>query len=84
MYEKYYDLVYKEYGFVDAFNPTFTWGKGNEKGWFDKDYLGIDEGPILIMLENWDTQLIWNLMKKNHYIIAGLKKAGFRGGWISE
>jgi hypothetical protein len=84
MVGKYGSAVYREYGFVDAFNPTYTWGAGNEKGWFDKDYLGIDQGPILIMAENYRSGLIWNIMKRNPYILAGLRKAGFSGGWLDK
>ena len=83
MYSKYGDLVFREYGFIDAFNPSFTIGKGNEKGWFDVDYLGIDQGPIILMIANNRSGLIWNLMQKDKYLTAGLKKAGFAGGWLT-
>jgi len=36
------------------------------------------------MLENYKSNLIWNIMKKNPYIISGLQRAGFKGGWIDE
>ena len=52
------------------------------KEWFDQDYLGIDQGPILIQAENYQTQFIWKLMQKNLYIKNGLKKIGFEGGWL--
>jgi hypothetical protein len=81
MKEKYGANIYGNYGFKDAFNLTITFKDGTA-GWFDKDYLGIDQGPILIQLENYQNGLIWNLMKKNKYVIAGLKKAGFAGGWL--
>jgi hypothetical protein len=58
--------------------------KNGSQGWFDRDYLGIDQGPILIQLENYQSGLIWNLMKKNRYIVSGLKKAGFRNGWLEQ
>ncbi len=82
MYNKYGASLYQEYGFKDAFNPSFASGKGNEHGWFDIDYLGIDQGPIVIMIGNSKTGLIWNLMKRNQYIVSGLEKAGFTGGWM--
>jgi hypothetical protein len=53
-------------------------------GWFDTDYLGIDQGPIIAMVENYRSDLIWKTMRKNPYIIAGLKKAGFAGGWLGN
>lgn len=71
------DKLYQEYGFKDAFNLSY-----DKEGWFNEDYIGIDQGPILIMLENYQTGLIWDLMKKNPYIIKGLQKAGFTGGWL--
>lgn len=83
MYTNYGEKLYDEYGFKDAFNPTFVDDK-NPAGWYDVDYIGIDQGPILIMLENYRTRLVWELMKKNPYIVDGLKKAGFNGGWLDE
>jgi len=82
MFNKYTGKLYGEYGFLDSFNPTFVYGEGNEDGWFDDDYLGIDQGAIIVMLENHQSGLIWNLMKQNKYIVSGLKKAGFKGGWL--
>ena len=56
----------------------------SSNGWLDKDYLGIDQGPIIIQIENYRSQFVWKLMKKNPYIVAGLKKAGFKNGWIDK
>ena len=85
MWNKYAQTsLVTEYGFKDAYNPSYTYGKGNEKGWIDVDYLGIDQGPIIIQIENYRSQFVWNLMKKNPYITAGLKKAGFKGGWLDS
>lgn len=83
MWNTYYKDLVGEYGFKDAFNLTFK-NKVHQDGWFDVDYLGIDQGPILLQIENHETGLIWNIMKKNPYIIAGLKKAGFKGGWLDS
>jgi len=81
MYKKYGDKIYDRYGFRDAFNFTITY-KDGKTGWVDQDYLGIDQGPIVIQIENYKDNFVWNLMKKNKYIVAGLKKAGFKGGWL--
>ena len=51
-------------------------------GWFDIDYLGIDQGPILAMIENYRTDLVWRVMRGNAHVIRGLKRAGFTGGWL--
>ncbi len=53
-------------------------------GWFDDDYLGIDQGPIVLMIENYRSELIWNVMKKNPHITRGLRRAGFSGGWLGK
>ncbi len=84
MWETYNEELVGEYGFRDAFNLTWEDDKTGEKGWFDDDYLGIDQGPILIQIENYKTGLVWEIMKKNPYIIQGLKKAGFTGGWLEN
>jgi len=89
MHAKYGDRVFRRHGFIDAFNPTFARagipprsGTVHPDGWFADDYLGIDQGPILLMAENHRTGLVWAVMKKNAYIVRGLCRAGFRGGWI--
>jgi hypothetical protein len=91
MREKYADNLFTNYGFLDSFNPTFRLPikphHGNVVagvGWFDSDYLGIDQGPIIAMIENYRTELIWKTMRTNKYIVAGLKKAGFTGGWLGN
>ena len=91
MREKYGDNVFSTYGFIDSFNPTFDTdikpqhGKVvRGTGWFDTDYLGIDQGPIVAMLENYRTGLVWRVMRTNPHIIRGLKRAGFTGGWLDQ
>ncbi|MFT8717809.1 glucoamylase family protein [Acetobacter sp.] len=78
---RYGDRIYGKYGFVDAFNPTFDNGK---TFWVDSEYLGIDQGPILLMIENWRSGFVWNVMKRNPYIRMGLVRAGFHGGWLEQ
>jgi hypothetical protein len=74
--------LYGEYGFKDAFNLSSPGQAGGAEGWFDDHYLAIDQGPILLMIENYRTGLVWELMKKSPYVRAGLRKAGFTGGWL--
>jgi len=84
--------LWGEYGFLDAFNPTFRFtdvptplGKVvPEAGWYATNYLGIDQGPIVLMLENQRSGLLWRLMKRSTPIAAGLRRAGFTGGWLEE
>ena len=43
---------------------------------------GIDQGPILAMIENWRSGLIWRVMRRNPHLVRGLRAAGFAGGWL--
>ena len=78
------------YGFLDAFNPSFDFDDAPPKfgrripglGWVGPQYLGIDQGPIVAMIENWRSGLIWKVMRRNPHIVRGLKRAGFTGGWL--
>jgi predicted esterase len=82
MWDTYYDSLVGVYGFRDAFNPGFTACGSLPGGWFDPDYLGIDQGPIVLMIQNFKNGFLWNLMRKNPYFQRGLQLAGFQGGWI--
>lgn len=90
LWNTYEEKLVGKYGFKDAFNPSYTFGQNskdgspNSNGWFDMDYLGIDQGPILIQIQNHENEFIWNLMKKSPYIVRGLKRAGFEGGWLDD
>ena len=91
MREKYGDNLFTNYGFLDSFNPTFDLEIKPQHGkiirgvgWFDTDFLGIDQGPIIAMIENYRTGLVWRLMRTNPHIIRGLKRAGFTGGWLGQ
>jgi lysophospholipase L1-like esterase len=90
MIARYGDNLWNEYGFRDAFNPSFTYtdaqlkpnSEVTDQGWFDHEYVGIDQGPIIIMAENYRTGFVWQTLKKSPYIIDGLRRAGFEGGWL--
>jgi hypothetical protein len=89
MHRRWGPYLYAKYGFLDAFNPTLVRERETQHGrivpgvgWFDGDYLGIDQGPIVAMIENHRTGLVWNVMRKNPHIVRGLERAGFTGGWL--
>lgn len=91
MRRRYGEHIYSTYGFLDSFNPSFEYDAPLKHGrvvpglgWVDGDYLGIDQGPIIAMLENHRSELVWRTMRKNPYIRAGLRRAGFQGGWLAE
>ncbi|MFA5833627.1 MAG: glucoamylase family protein [Bacteroidota bacterium] len=75
--------LWTKYGFLDAFNLTYV-TDSTPNGWIDHDYIGIDQGPIVIMIENLRSELVWNVMKKNPYVVKGLQRAGFTGGWLEN
>ena len=77
---KDYPEITNEYGFKCSYNPTFKAGK--KKGWVSQGYYGLDQGPIVMMIENYRTGLVWRLMRRNSFIVDGLRRAGFRGGWL--
>ena len=65
-----------------SFNRTFV-DPGNPVGWWVTPYhFGIDQGPVILMIENFRTGLIWDITRRCPYIVDGLRRAGFRGGWL--
>jgi hypothetical protein len=66
---KYGKQLWGKYGYYDSFNPTINW--------VNNDFIGIDEGPMLIMIENFRTGLVWNYVMKDPVIQKGLTKLGF-------
>ncbi len=92
MVARYGAAIYTRYGFLDSFNPTLADPALTPKlaagriipgvGWVDTDYLGIDQGPIIAMIANHRRDAVWRVMRRSPPIIAGLRKAGFTGGWL--
>ncbi len=74
----YYDLgdkIWGPFGFADGFCES--------KNWYAKTHLAIDQGPIVVMIENYRTGLLWNLFMKIPDIQKGLTKLGFKSKWIT-
>ena len=84
--------LYGDYGFYDAFNPSFRFadiaveqGKVDpQHGWISQNYLGIDEGPMIAMIANHRSDSIWRVMRRSSPIVQGLRRAGFTGGWLER
>lgn len=68
------DKTWKPYGFIDAFELG--------KPWFANSFLAIDQGPIMVMIENHRSGLLWNLMKTCPEVKAGMKKLGFTAPYL--
>ncbi|NWF89729.1 MAG: beta-glucosidase [Ignavibacteriaceae bacterium] len=70
------DKIWSEYGFVDGFSIHHNW--------FAKSHLAIDQGPIIVMIENYRTGLLWKLFMNIPDIQNGLKKLGFKSKWMEK
>ncbi|MBW8330465.1 MAG: beta-glucosidase [Prolixibacteraceae bacterium] len=75
-YDKLGDKLWGPYGFYDAFSET--------ENWFPKQYLAIDQGPIVVMIENHRSQLLWKLFMQDENIQNGLTKLGFSFSGMTE
>jgi len=72
----------KRYGFKPSFNATYAVPDSPTGWWVTPYHFGIDQGPVILMVENYRTGLIWELMRRCPYVVAGLRRAGFQGGWL--
>ena len=70
------------YGYRASFNPTYPTESGRARGWVSPFHFGINQGPIVLMIENYRSELLWQLMRRCPYVVAGLHRAGFTGGWL--
>ena len=70
------------YGFEPSFNQTFRVDDSPTGWWLSPYYFGIDQGPVALSIENYRTGLIWDITRRCPCIVAGLRRAGFTGGWL--
>jgi hypothetical protein len=83
--------LFDRYGFKDSFNPSFVYTDAKiesgsvdaRHGWVARDYLGIDQGPIILQAANYRADFVWRYMRRVPAIRHGLQRAGFTGGWLS-
>jgi hypothetical protein len=75
-YHKLGGKIWGKYGFVDAFNET--------KNWYAESYLAIDQGPIIVMIENYRSGLLWKLFMSCPEVQTGLNRLGFESPWLKE
>ena len=73
-YYKLGDKIWKDYGFVDAFNLTDRW--------YATSFLAIDQGPIIVMIENYRSGLLWNLFMSCPEVKTGLRNLGFNSPFL--
>jgi len=70
------------YGYKATFNPSFPVESGNPFGWVSPWHYGLNQGPIVLLIENYRADLIWRLLRQNGDVVTGLRRAGFTGGWL--
>ena len=82
-----YPSITGDFGYKCSFNPTFpgagATASGEGSGWVSQGYYAIDQGPLVMMLENYRSGLIWRLLRGSPYVVTGLQRAGFTGGWLA-
>jgi hypothetical protein len=66
--------------YSSGFNPSLA--SPDRRPWVSFGKFGLDQGIVLMMIENYRTELLWKLMRDCSYISTGLRRAGFRGGWL--
>ncbi len=79
--EAYPETLSKD-GLLTSFNPTFDTGDGAQRGWLSPEHFGLDQGPVALMIENHRSGLLWRLMRECPAIVTGLRRSGFRNGWL--
>ena len=71
-----------KYCFRCSFNLSFPNDADPGAGWTSPHHFGINLGPVVLMCENYRSELLWRLMRACPYIVTGLRRAGYRNGWL--
>lgn len=79
MLERYPEML-TQARYASSFNPTL--GGEQPPAWVSEGHFGLDQGIVVMMIENHRTGLPWRLMRECDYLRAGLRRAGYRGGWL--
>ena len=79
MIERYPEIVTRG-RLTSGFNPSFALANG--RPWVSPGHYGLDQGIIVMMVENYRSGLLWRLMRECPYVTSGLRRAGFTGGWL--
>jgi len=80
----YFVVGYRKKVVMDNLLVAFPEKTENPNGWVSPWRFGLNQGPIVIMIENYNTELVWKIMKQCPYILKGLQEAGFTGGWLEN
>jgi len=80
--EQFYAEMRGKYGFKCSLNLTFPRDAEHGTGWTSPSHFGINLGPVVLMCENFRSGFLWKLMQRCPYLVTGLRRAGFTGGWL--
>jgi hypothetical protein len=80
-FERYPEMV-TEHGVTCSFNPTVPDGSARH-GWVSGGHYSLDQGPVVVMIENYRSGFAWRLLRGCPYVVEGLRRAGFEGGWLA-
>jgi hypothetical protein len=72
----------RKYGFKPSFNQSFKIPESPTGWWVTPYHVGIEQGPVVLMIENYRTGLLWDIMRRCPPLRTGLRRAGFAGGWL--
>ena len=78
-----YPATAKAHGLVCSINPTFPGSPRHPGGWISRAHFALDQGPVVLMIENYRSGLLWRLMRRCPSVVNGLLRAGFRDGWLN-
>lgn len=81
-FQDVYPQVTGKYCFRCSFNLSFQNEEDVHGGWTSPYHFGINLGPVVLMCENYRSELLWRLMRASPYIVTGFRRAGFTGGWL--
>jgi hypothetical protein len=73
-----------EYGFDASFNATFPEKGKSPHGWISPSIFGLNQGPVVLMIENFQNGFVWSTMRGCSWIVQGLRRLGFSGGWLDS
>ncbi len=81
MVDSYPEIV-GDYGYASSFNPSFAGRR--PAGWVSKWHYAIDQGPLVMMVGNYLSGILWRLSRSNEFLVRGLERAGFSGSWLDS
>ncbi|WP_305804831.1 glucoamylase family protein [Stenotrophomonas sp. YIM B06876] len=79
---QHYPEVLTQGRLASSFNPSLAAASG--PAWVSAGHYGLDQGIVLMMIENYRSGSIWQRMRDCPWLARGLQRAGFRGGWLPD